>query len=989
MALSTEEIIIDLQLNADPSTKSLSQLEQELVNLKDALRNVEVGSDDFKKLQAEVIKADSRVKNLNKSIEGLDTEALAGEIGKLGGGITSTFTGVAAAIGSTSGEFEEFTKKIVTGIAVAEGIKGATEAWTAAQKLLNFMMAANPIGAVIAAVAALAAGIYLLVDAIGDTSEEQRELNKVQAEYNAVVLESESRINSLEIEILKLKGTTEELIEVQIKQINNEYDKAIAAVVKEYGNLQPLLEEQKKLTEDLTALQIEYNNANKEDYDTLAKIRTRRMELNAAIDDNIEKQEEELEAAGKNSKNRETLVAAFNKKIIGAEIEKNKRIELLTLQTNKDKLDKEKEINKKLIEERKKFLEKLVALEEKFKSDLRNVNNELISFEKEYALQLIKINKDIYDKELALLAEANKQELDSRIRLRDEKIEEKNKELAEVLKLNEQELNNEKKLTSAVNKLNQEERVIFEKLIQEKAKINATFLETELALITINDTKILELQLQRQKSYIEGIKSLENENERSSINLIKNIRERNLKIIALEARLAGDTIIEEVKKNEKLIAEGKKRLELLQEELFLAGASRAGISKEIRLLKELGNAEQELIDKYEEGAKILDNDIVTLQKEREIINENLQKLDTTNNKLAEKLRLVGETAAQAKEEAKANTASLQALVTITERRKRLVEGQWARERDLTVESLALQTQLQLDALKVQYEQGLIVAEEYEMAKKDIEDEFRKEKIKADIAGYKKAMDMGKQLFSDFQAIQLNLTTDRINKELRAREAALEQEVRALDGAVEAGIMSEDAKKDALNKIDFERQKAQRKAAYDQAKAEKEQALVKIAIDTATAIVEAAPVIPLQIQAAILGASQAAVIQSQPLPQLKRGGRIKGPSHENGGVPLYKNGKAIAEVEGDELIMTKGVAQSPVLLNMASTLNQLAGGISLDNKILNPNTQSVSTMPQPQVNIAAIVEETVRGITSIPVTNVSTETDRVARKVRNIEARSKF
>ena len=48
--MTTEEIIIDLQLNGDQSSKSLNQLEQDLVNLKSALKNVAVGSDEFKKL---------------------------------------------------------------------------------------------------------------------------------------------------------------------------------------------------------------------------------------------------------------------------------------------------------------------------------------------------------------------------------------------------------------------------------------------------------------------------------------------------------------------------------------------------------------------------------------------------------------------------------------------------------------------------------------------------------------------------------------------------------------------------------------------------------------------------------------------------------------------------------------------------------------------------------------------------------------------------
>ena len=40
-------------------------------------------------------------------------------------------------------------------------------------------------------------------------------------------------------------------------------------------------------------------------------------------------------------------------------------------------------------------------------------------------------------------------------------------------------------------------------------------------------------------------------------------------------------------------------------------------------------------------------------------------------------------------------------------------------------------------------------------------------------------------------------------------------------------------------------------------------------------------------------------------------------------------------------------------------------------------------------LLSIVHATVNGISSIPVTNVATDTDKVTRKVRNIEQRSTF
>jgi hypothetical protein len=52
----------------------------------------------------------------------------------------------------------------------------------------------------------------------------------------------------------------------------------------------------------------------------------------------------------------------------------------------------------------------------------------------------------------------------------------------------------------------------------------------------------------------------------------------------------------------------------------------------------------------------------------------------------------------------------------------------------------------------------------------------------------------------------------------------------------------------------------------------------------------------------------------------------GPSHEEGGIPLYHRGRPVGiEIEGGEPVLTRGVTQSPLLLSMASAINQLAGG----------------------------------------------------------------
>jgi hypothetical protein len=1041
--MTTEEIIIDLKLNGDQSSKSLNQLEQDLVNLKSALKNVAVGSDDFKKLQAEVIKADSKVKNLNKSIEGLDTEAMAGEIGKFAGGVSASFTAVAAVIGSSSGEFEKFTQNIVTGIAVTQGLKGAQEALTSglriakqAQIAFNAAMAANPIGLMVAAIAALVAGIYLLTKAMGDNGEEQVRLNKLQREYNKVVLESTINSNKLAIELAKVLKLNKELYNEQKNQIDLEFQKTVADLASEYGNLAPLLEENKNLINQLTEAQNALNAETDTGSARYEQLEDAYEKIDEALDRNIEKMDLEIKAAGKNVDERDKLIREFAVKSLSAEETRNKKLIILTVQQGQEERALTRKNNEELLKFDREREENLKGILDKITSLIRaNINTRLqleldsfsiLNFQRaglaDFEIELLERNfkltkkqreEDRQDRIKDLRQEINdiKFNYDEKQRLLREDARETEKYLQDSFnegqKLLDKDLK-EKRLSQsdyneykkdAEKRFNEQVSDNLDDFLKKEKEINDARIELvgktqkELEKLKKSDGTVEKAELEKLEAEKQVIR------DKFRIQLIDETRKTQGEIFQLLISSAE----EEIDYNTKLIKANKLRNDLYIKGLILykdevkttlqfeedAEKARLNISINTnrRILEErLRYFEQseEKTKEQEELIKIINNQLIALEEER------------SAKQLAIRLRFNKRAIEIEDSILKSQITSLQANL---DRQLRLREGHWSEVYQLTVRRLESQKQLELTTAKEKYEADLKLAkdnkdkqleitQEYENTKESIENDFRQKSTKANIDAYKKAIDVGKQLFADFQAIQLNLTTDRINKELRAREAALEQEVRALDGAVEAGIMSEDAKKDALNKIDFERAAAQRKAAHDQAKAEKKQALVKVAIDTATAIVEAAPVIPLQILAAIVGASQAAVIASQPLPQLKRGGRIKGPSHENGGVPLYKNGTQIAEVEGDELIMTKGVAQSPVLLNMASTLNQLAGGISFDNQPMGVTPAGTMPMSVATIDEASLIR-VMKNVTSIPVTNVSTDTDRVTRKVRNIEARSRF
>jgi len=81
-----------------------------------------------------------------------------------------------------------------------------------------------------------------------------------------------------------------------------------------------------------------------------------------------------------------------------------------------------------------------------------------------------------------------------------------------------------------------------------------------------------------------------------------------------------------------------------------------------------------------------------------------------------------------------------------------------------------------------------------------------------------------------------------------------------------------------------------------------------------------------LQIAAATATAAAQFRAIDSAKFARGGVVYGPSHAAGGVQLFhKSGAHLGEMEGEEIILTKGVHRNPVLRAAASALNVAAGG----------------------------------------------------------------
>lgn len=159
------------------------------------------------------------------------------------------------AVGVESEEVNEVMDKLKGAMVITQGLNSvkegvvafnamrtAIETSTVAQQVLNAVMAANPIGAVVAAVAALAAGVAILIIRMNDQKKAIDRVNRAMDSYNA---KTEERIRQQELEIRLMEAnekSEDEILKRRLKHANDN---------------------EKEARDTLLKIQNEYNAANK------------------------------------------------------------------------------------------------------------------------------------------------------------------------------------------------------------------------------------------------------------------------------------------------------------------------------------------------------------------------------------------------------------------------------------------------------------------------------------------------------------------------------------------------------------------------------------------------------------------------------------------------------------------------------------------------------------------------------------------------------
>jgi hypothetical protein len=415
---------IDIEIQTNVSGESVKDLRQQFNEVEDALFEMagagKQNTEEFRKLQKEAAKIKERVDDLNESIDMLKPEAKFQAIANLGAGVASGFAaaqGAAQLFGQENEALDKSLAKVQAAMALAQGVQGlagmgdslrvvgamlksttlGTQAATVAQRIYNAVMKDNPIAWLIMGLTALVGVIALVINAMGDEDEAQKEVIKnrekelqlMQEADKAMQKETDFRKSLAEAQgksAQELAALNEELSKQRIKRIDEEIKTANKlfkdrlVLMKntsgdEYIELQKANSETLKLMKDLAnerldiqrnlqiqnaKLETEANKASAEK--SKQRVIEKKEESNKEFEDALAEAERLSNIEIEKEKKLEEQRAARLKQMRDQEIAEQIKADEEYGKLLEEKAKKEEEEEKKALENKKKAKEQEVAL---------------------------------------------------------------------------------------------------------------------------------------------------------------------------------------------------------------------------------------------------------------------------------------------------------------------------------------------------------------------------------------------------------------------------------------------------------------------------------------------------------------------------------------------------------------------------------------------------------------------------------------------------
>jgi hypothetical protein len=238
-----------------------------------------------------------------------------------------------------------------------------------------------------------------------------------------------------------------------------------------------------------------------------------------------------------------------------------------------------------------------------------------------------------------------------------------------------------------------------------------------------------------------------------------------------------------------------------------------------------------------------------------------------------------------------------------------------------------QLDLQLKRLKKEYEQAIANAKGQDDAIEKAKTDYDNKRAKVQDDYNKKLVDQIVQI-----ANQATAAFDSLIEASAARQtAALDDQYKAI---LSSAALSAEGRAQIEEKYAKEKERIDKEAGERKKKTATAENIINGIVAGIKAFADLGP-IGGAIASAFIAASVIAnqiKIDSQKFEEggvnRAKGGPVFGPSHKQGGIPMYhKSGRYVGEMEGDEIILTKGVYRDPATRAIASALNVSKGGRS--------------------------------------------------------------
>ena len=228
--MATTTVNVDIKVQS----KSLVQLEEELQDINEQLKQVPIGSQAFNELSKEAQGLTKELDKANKAAEGFTDDkkfmAADGAVKVLGGSLAGV-VGALGTLGVESEAFGEFERKAASAIAVAVGLKDISEGFRQIRESTVLATAATELFGKVSKRALIATGIGALVVALGTIvaywdeivgfiNGSNDELEKQNSLIEQQVADSDLQLELLRLErnAVNLRGEDETVIVAEIRK---------------------------------------------------------------------------------------------------------------------------------------------------------------------------------------------------------------------------------------------------------------------------------------------------------------------------------------------------------------------------------------------------------------------------------------------------------------------------------------------------------------------------------------------------------------------------------------------------------------------------------------------------------------------------------------------------------------------------------------------------------------------------------------------------